>query len=275
MSLDNLSQLGYGYGCENAETATDGLSHLCYGAPHSLKAGRATSNRCSNAHMVPPEAPCPATTLLLQRPSCRGCDDYAKSTLPSVHARNLLHYRNKTIPTTGVHDKSKPSAASTDAVASLPVSAKSAMAAPAKRASCGCSSGGSVVSPAAEQVMQRERRSRPITVEGKLVDMRCYSMDLRNHGQDHVTPDGKVLEGCASACATAGIPVGVLTGNGAPGGKVYILLTASPQLAQHMNKKARVQGRLMNDSDGVLTSRIQVMNDNTKQYEDVQVVTPM
>lgn len=271
-SLDNLSRLGYGYGCESAETATDGLSHLCYSAPHSLKAGRATAAQCRRS-MVPPAAPCPATTRLLHRPSCRGCDDYATSTLPSVHSRDYFHYRNKTKPTTGVFNPV--GTPPLPPVALVPNQSPTVGTVPVKRSGCGCSAGGTAVSPAAEQTMKKERRSRPITVDGKLVDMRCYSMDLRNHGQDHVTPDGKILEGCATACATAGIPVGVLTGNGAPGGKVYILLTAAPQLAQHMNKAVRVQGRLMSDSDGLLTTKIQVMNDATKQYEDVLVNTPM
>ncbi len=61
------------------------------------------------------------------------------------------------------------------------------------------------------------------TIEGTLVDTKCYSMDARNVSNDHVTPKG-TLPKCATACANMGIPVAILTA----GGKVYTLAVPAP-----------------------------------------------
>lgn len=42
--------------------------------------------------------------------------------------------------------------------------------------------------------------AKPVTVEGTLIDTKCYSMNPANKGNDHETPSGKV-EACAAACA--------------------------------------------------------------------------
>jgi len=77
-----------------------------------------------------------------------------------------------------------------------------------------------------------------VTVEGLLVDTRCYGMSNNNVGNDH---KGGAKKGCASACAKMGIPVAVLKG-GKKGGQLYTLASPAPMLADHMAKEARVTG---------------------------------
>lgn len=247
-NIDSLDYLGVGYGCAEPSEGRDVLSHLCYGSRsnHTLSIYNRQPG-CGSA----PSAPCPKMSELLKRPACHGCEEYAKPTGAPVNPRD--YFAHQTARMTG----------------------SKTYGAAATKPCAGCSAPAPAMSASAKKVMDHEHRSKPILVEGRLVDMRCYSMDLRNYGQDHVTAEGKVLKGCATACAKSGIPVGLLTGGGAPGNRVYVLLTAAPQLADQMNRMARVEGRLMNDSGCILTEKIEVKNQVTKQYEEVNVNTPM
>ena len=76
------------------------------------------------------------------------------------------------------------------------------------------------------------------TVEGTLIDTRCYSQDRAFKANDHRTGDA-VIEGCAQACAKLGIPVALLTSSG----DVVVLLAPSPDFADHMGREARAVGR--------------------------------
>ena len=49
-------------------------------------------------------------------------------------------------------------------------------------------------------------KTKSITVSGSLIDTKCYSMDSRNMGNDHITPMGE-MKGCGTLCAKLGIPV--------------------------------------------------------------------
>ena len=49
----------------------------------------------------------------------------------------------------------------------------------------------------------------PTTIEGTLVDTKCYFADAANKSNDH----GPV-KGCGTMCAKAGSPVGILTSAG-------------------------------------------------------------
>lgn len=79
-----------------------------------------------------------------------------------------------------------------------------------------------------------------ITVQGILIDAKCYGMSQNNAGNDHMTPKGNIPN-CASACARMGIPVGVLEG-GKKGAKVYLLVSPSKGYANYMTKEVRVTG---------------------------------
>lgn len=87
----------------------------------------------------------------------------------------------------------------------------------------------------------------PITVEGKMVDSKCYGMAS---GMDmpamaindaHKMPDGNTVEGCGTACATMGIPVAVVEG-GEAGGDVYMIIGPAMGFAEYMAQEVKVEG---------------------------------
>ena len=109
------------------------------------------------------------------------------------------------------------------------------------------------------------------TVEGILVDMKCYSMDPANWVQDHMTPKGK-MPMCAMTCAKTGIPVGLLEG-GKPGGKVYVVITPAMPLGVHMTKTARITGALALEGHGIVPDKIEVKNKD--KWQEVKIATMM
>ncbi len=86
-----------------------------------------------------------------------------------------------------------------------------------------------------------KKDGRTVTVVGTLIDTKCYGMNHANTGNDHMTPKGK-MPNCAQACARQGIPVGLLE-NGKRDGRVYLLVTPSLALADHMAKEVKVTGK--------------------------------
>lgn len=103
---------------------------------------------------------------------------------------------------------------------------------------------------------------------GKLVDSKCFSMMPKaNAGNDHMVKghDGKpmTVKACAAACASMGIPVGLLTKDG----KMLILAVPAGQLSQQMAKNARIHGKVMN---GVLiVNKLEVKNG--KKWSEVKI----
>jgi hypothetical protein len=83
----------------------------------------------------------------------------------------------------------------------------------------------------------RGSATAPVTIEGTLVDTRCYSIDQAHRAVDHKTADG-TIEACAQACARLGIPVGLLTA----GGEIAILIAPSHDFENHMGRTARATG---------------------------------
>lgn len=76
------------------------------------------------------------------------------------------------------------------------------------------------------------------TVEGTLVDSKCYLMGGLT-GNDHMG-----MKGCGTACAKAGNPVGLLTAEG----KYYPLIVAAPQVADHVGHTLRASGTMKSGS---------------------------
>lgn len=87
------------------------------------------------------------------------------------------------------------------------------------------------------------RTPKTTTVEGILVDSKCYEKSIALHmphpnvGVDHMTPNGEV-KGCAIKCARMGIPVAVLEDNGT----LLILAAPSRAFAADMARRVRVTG---------------------------------
>ncbi|GMQ82386.1 MAG: hypothetical protein BMS9Abin05_1837 [Rhodothermia bacterium] len=83
--------------------------------------------------------------------------------------------------------------------------------------------------------------SDSVTVEGKIVDSKCYGMSQMNLEDDHTIMGGKKVPKCGTACATMGIPVGVLEG-GEAGGKVYLIVGPAGGYAELMAQEIKIEG---------------------------------
>lgn len=81
------------------------------------------------------------------------------------------------------------------------------------------------------QAQMSKPSGKKMTVEGELVDLRCFSA-MGARGEDH--------EMCANACAKAGDPVGIVDAKG----NVYTLGSITTGYNGHMAKTARIEGEL-------------------------------
>ncbi len=89
-----------------------------------------------------------------------------------------------------------------------------------------------------------EKTPDVVTIEGKLVDTKCYGMNHDNHGDEHTVMHGDKkmqMPGCATACANMGIPVGVLKG-GEPGNDVVLVIGPASGFAEYMAKEVKFEG---------------------------------
>ncbi len=83
-----------------------------------------------------------------------------------------------------------------------------------------------------------------ITVEGKLIDSKCYGMNHDNHNDEHtVMKDGQAMQmpACGTACAAMGVPVAVLEG-GQKDGKVYMIIGSAAGFKDYMAKEVKFEG---------------------------------
>jgi len=78
---------------------------------------------------------------------------------------------------------------------------------------------------------------KPATLEGTLVDSKCYLMDNKMTGNDHGT-----VKNCGALCLKAGTPAGLLTKDN----QFYALLAPSIALAPYVGKQVRVTGQIVN-----------------------------
>ena len=112
-------------------------------------------------------------------------------------------------------------------------------------------------------------KQKSTTVSGSLIDTKCYSMNARNKGMDHVTPMGE-MKGCGAICARLGIPVAVLTAKN----EVWVLVTPSTDLADFVGKEARVTGAAVYGGHSLRPDKIEVKGDNG-QWTAVNITMPM
>jgi len=122
-----------------------------------------------------------------------------------------------------------------------------------------------------------------VKVEGHLVDTKCYGMGVNmgkakvNYNNDHMVPNPKKkgemmkMPNCATACANMGIPAGIVEGS-KPGNKTYVLITPANQLANHMDKDARIEGTKAFDG-GIIPNKIEVKEDG--KWKEVKIATMM
>ncbi len=97
-----------------------------------------------------------------------------------------------------------------------------------------------------------------VTVEGTLVDSKCYLKDNSLTGNDH----GPVKE-CGTMCLKGGTPGALLTKDK----KFHAILAPSLVLAPHVGQTVRVHGTLHNGA--ILADKVEV-NQNGK-WEEVKL----
>lgn len=91
------------------------------------------------------------------------------------------------------------------------------------------------------------------TVEGTLVDTKCYFADPANTGNDHGP-----MKGCGTLCAKGGSPVGILTSQG----KHYALVVPAPAVADHVGKTVKATGEVRDGSLVPEKGELQVQEGN-------------
>ena len=92
------------------------------------------------------------------------------------------------------------------------------------------------------------------TVEGTLVDTKCYFADEANKSNDHGP-----MKGCGTACAKGGSPVGILTAQG----KHYALVVPAPAVADQVGQTVRATGTAREGS--FVPSKLEVKKGDTWQ----------
>lgn len=120
-----------------------------------------------------------------------------------------------------------------------------------------------------------------IEVQGHLIDTKCYGMAVNmgkpkmNYNNKHKVKgkDGEMKDvpNCATVCANQGIPVGIVEGS-EPGNKTYVLITPAGQLADHMDKEARVKGQTAY-AGGIIPQKIEVKEDG--EWKEIELQTMM
>jgi hypothetical protein len=110
---------------------------------------------------------------------------------------------------------------------------------------------------------------RSITLSGSLIDTKCFSMDARNQGNDHLTPMGE-MKGCGTLCARLGIPVGLLAGKN----EVWVLVTPAQDLADHIGQQARVTGTQVYGGHSIRPDKIEVKG-ASGEWTAINITMPM
>ncbi|MBI4551966.1 MAG: hypothetical protein HY710_06860 [Candidatus Latescibacteria bacterium] len=105
-----------------------------------------------------------------------------------------------------------------------------------------------LVSIAAVAAHAQEKMGKSTTVEGELIDLRCFSAQ-GSRGEKH--------QMCAVACAKVGDPVGIVDAKG----KVYTLGSQTGGYVDHMAKTARVTG--MVSGNVIIPMKVEVKEGNS------------
>ena len=99
---------------------------------------------------------------------------------------------------------------------------------------------------------------KTVTLEGTLVDSKCYLKDNSLTGNDH----GPV-KGCGTICLKAGSPGALLTKDK----KFHAILAPSPALAPYVGQEIRVHGALYNGA--IAAEKVEVKKDG--KWEEVKL----
>lgn len=108
-----------------------------------------------------------------------------------------------------------------------------------------------------EKQMAAEPEEQTVTLEGEMVDMKCYlAMDMPGGGKHHE---------CAVKCAKMGIPAGVMD---AKSNKLFTVLAPAGGLADLMGKTVRITGTQSAKSTAIIPEKIEVKEgDKWKEFK--------
>ena len=113
------------------------------------------------------------------------------------------------------------------------------------------------------------KKPKSSVIEGTLVDTKCYSIDKAHKQDRHETTDGPI-DGCAAACAKAGVPVAVLGRKD----ELTILIAPAMDLAPYMGRSARVTGVKVYKGAAIRAEKIEV-RDESGAWKAVDLHTMM
>jgi len=99
---------------------------------------------------------------------------------------------------------------------------------------------------------------KAVTLEGTLVDSKCYLKDNSLTGNDH----GPV-KGCGTMCLKGGTPAALLTKDK----KFHPIIASSTVLADYVGQTVRVSGTL--HSGAILANKVEVSKDG--KWEEVKL----
>lgn len=109
-----------------------------------------------------------------------------------------------------------------------------------------------------------EKTEGAATIEGTLVDMKCYSAGgfVTN---DHKDAKGNTLANCATACASMGIPVGVLDAEK----NVHVIAGPAQGYANWMAKDVRMHGTFGKYAKVFIPDKVEVKEDGKWVEKDL------
>ena len=96
-------------------------------------------------------------------------------------------------------------------------------------------------------------KSKPVTLQGTLVDLACY-FDDGDSGDDHMG-----MKGCGQACLNQGSPAGLVVG-----GQVYFLLFPAANFAHYVGKTLQITGDLYG-TDALIPSKAALVSSSGNQ----------
>jgi hypothetical protein len=83
------------------------------------------------------------------------------------------------------------------------------------------------------------------SIEGEIVDTACF-LKGDKRGAEH--------KKCAMACSKDGIPTGIVDA----AGKMYVILGASPGLAEHQAEQARITGTIFEEARAIDPRKLEI-----------------
>lgn len=107
-----------------------------------------------------------------------------------------------------------------------------------------------------------QQKAAARTIEGTLVDLKCYSAGGFT-GNEHMG-----ISDCGTKCAKSGIPVGLLDAKG----NFNTILGPAPALAEHIGQAARITGKVDGKGKTVIPDKVEVRQGSAWQEVKIQAM---